>query len=136
MAKTKRPDLRKNKNALKCLELDLQGYSIPQIAKILGLTYTCIAHYKNNPSYLEMRQEMLESAIKEAKDQLKYGTSFAVSRLLELTHSESERVALAACTTLLDRIMGKATETVEIKSVERPLEKVSDEQLKKLIENE
>ena len=50
----------------------------------------------------------------DVRSALAAGSVAAAQRLVELVNSEDERVALAASMALLDRVLGKATASVEV----------------------
>ena len=128
----------KNKKMKQILKLEINGYTTEQIANEIGLSYSRVAAYKCDPEYREALKETLEVSLINAQNNLKKNVNLAVDRLIELSQSESERIALAACNSILDRLLGKAKETVELSANvnTRPLENISDESLKKLIESE
>ena len=120
------------------LELDLSGYTGTQIAEEIGCTNATLSKWRNEPEYKEEFEKRMNENIDKATKKLKAYTKIAIEKLVELTQSENERIALTAINSLLDRSLGKARETVSIQAdvKQRPLANISDEQLKKMIEDE
>ncbi len=127
-----------SKRKKEALELDLLGYTGMQIAAEIGCTNATLSKWRNEPEYKEEFEKRMGENINRAMQKLKSSTDYAIEKLVELAHSNNERIALSATNSLLDRTLGKAKETVSIQAdvQQRPLQNISDEQLKKLIEDE
>ena len=127
-----------SKRKKEALELDLLGYTGLQIAEEIGVTNTTLSKWRNEVEYKEEFEKRMQANIDRATKKLKASTKMAIEKLVELTQSSNERIALSAVNSLLDRTLGKAKETVSISAdvQQRPLQNISNEQLEKLIEDE
>lgn len=123
---------------LKALKMELQGMNNKTICQEIGITEQSLIKWRADPEYKEEYNKRANEMLRETMDKIKGATKKALDRLVELVDSDNERISLAAANSLLDRGIGKARENITIQAdvQNRPLQNISEEQLKKLVQDE
>ena len=126
------------KKKMLALELDLQGYSTTQMSQELNVSMTTLIKWRKEPEYQEQYSKRISQIVYRAEQRIKAATDMALDKLIELAQCGNPRVELAACNSLLDRSIGKAKDRIELQADvnQRPLQNISEEQLKKLVEED
>lgn len=123
---------------LRALNMELDGANNYTICNEIGISEVTLIKWRKEEEYKKEYADRAEEMLRDTMDKIKGATKKAFERLQELTESPNERIALAACNSLLDRGIGKARERIEINAdvQQRPLQNISDEQLKKLVDED
>jgi len=123
---------------MKALNLEIEGYNNKTIAEMIGVSEPTLISWQKKADYKEEYSKRATELITDTTERIRGASKKALDRLLELVDSENERISLAACNSILDRAIGKAKETVSISAdiQQRPLQSISEEQLKKMIEED
>jgi hypothetical protein len=126
------------KKQMLALELDLQGYSTTQMSQELNTSMPTIIKWRKNPEYQEQYNKRISQIVYRAEQRIKAAADMALDKLIELAQCGNPRIELAASNSLLDRSLGKARERIELQADvnQRPLQNISEEQLKKLVEED
>lgn len=121
---------------IKCIELMLDGsLTQKEIAKTIKVSEQTIINWKRNEEFQEMKFKMERELLKDM-------TSEAFKTLKSLLYSDSDTVRYYAARDILDRSGHKNVEklevnsTSEVKVTNNPLEDLSTNDLKKLIDDD
>lgn len=110
-----KPLSRKQEKALEMLiNTNLKNY---EIAKELQISPQTLSNWLNediNPTFVKEYDRLLEQADKDRKKFYKSKAQHAVQKLIDLTESEDDRTALAACKEILDRAGDKPGINLEV----------------------
>lgn len=120
-----------------CIELMLDGkLNQKQIAKEIGMTEQTLINWKKNPQFQDMKFRM-------ERERLKSYVPDALKTMVELLQTaESENVRFYAARDILDRAGHKAVDVSEVTSKSEvniknnPLQDLSTEDIKKLIDKD
>ena len=111
-----------------------QGKTNGEIAKALNISPVTVANNLKQPWARErMQDELREAGRDELKELLKREGSASILKLVDLRdNAESESVRLGATNSILDRLMGKPNQPLEVNQ-SKPAKELSTEELERLV---